>query len=74
MADLAPDRVAGLHQNFLASRRPRPRGPAAEESLTAEDQARIQAMRRRRQDAETGYSAIQAPVPGSRGEIAGAYG
>ena len=59
MADLAPDRVAGLHLNFLAA--PRPEGLRTA-SLTPEDQARIQAMRRW-QEAETGYSAIQGTRP-----------
>ena len=59
MADLAPDRVAGLHLNFLAA--PRPEGLRTA-SLTPEDQARIQAMRRW-QDTETGYSAIQGTRP-----------
>jgi pimeloyl-ACP methyl ester carboxylesterase len=59
MADLAPDRVAGLHLNFLAA--PRPEGLRTA-SLTAEEQARIQAMRRW-QDTETGYSAIQGTRP-----------
>jgi epoxide hydrolase len=59
MADLAPDRVAGLHLNFLAA--PRPEGLRTA-SLTPEDQARIQGMRRW-QEAETGYSAIQGTRP-----------
>jgi epoxide hydrolase len=59
MADLAPGRVAGLHLNFLAA--PRPEGLRTA-SLTPEDQARIQDMRRW-QDAETGYSAIQGTRP-----------
>jgi epoxide hydrolase len=59
MADLAPDRVAGLHLNFLAA--PRPEGLRTA-SLTPEDQARIQGMRRW-QDTETGYSAIQGTRP-----------
>ena len=59
MADLAPDRVAGLHLNFLAV--PRPDGLRTD-SLTPDDQARIQAMRRW-QEQETGYSAIQGTRP-----------
>jgi pimeloyl-ACP methyl ester carboxylesterase len=59
MADLAPDRVAGLHLNFLAA--PRPEGLRTA-SLTPEDQGRIQAMRRW-QETETGYSAIQGTRP-----------
>jgi microsomal epoxide hydrolase len=59
MADLAPDRVAGLHLNFLAV--PRPDGLRTA-SLTPEDQARIAAMRLW-QDDETGYSAIQGTRP-----------
>ena len=59
MADLAPGRVAGLHLNFLAV--PRPDGLRTA-SLTPDDQARIEAMRRW-QEQETGYSAIQGTRP-----------
>ena len=59
MADLAPDRVAALHLNFLAAPRPEGLRPA---SLPPEDQARIQAMRQW-QTEETGYSAIQGTRP-----------
>ena len=59
MADLAPDRVAGLHLNFLAV--PRPDGLRTA-SLAPEDQARIQGMRLW-QEQETGYSAIQGTRP-----------
>jgi pimeloyl-ACP methyl ester carboxylesterase len=59
MADLAPDRVAGLHLNFLSA--PRPTGERTA-SLTPEQQADIEAMRRFRKE-ETGYSAIQGTKP-----------
>jgi pimeloyl-ACP methyl ester carboxylesterase len=59
MADLAPDKVVGLHLNFLAV--PRPDGSRTA-SLGPDDQARVQAMRLW-QDAETGYSAIQGTRP-----------
>jgi pimeloyl-ACP methyl ester carboxylesterase len=59
MADLAPDRVAGLHLNFLAVPRPDGLRTAA---LTPDDQARIQGMRLW-QEQETGYSAIQGTRP-----------
>jgi microsomal epoxide hydrolase len=59
MADLAPERVAGLHLNFLAA--PRPEGLRTA-SLPPEDQARIRAMRQWQAE-ETGYSAIQGTRP-----------
>ena len=59
MADLAPDRVAGLHVNFLTA--PRPAGERTA-SLTAEEQAGIEAMRHW-QEWESGYSAIQGTKP-----------
>jgi pimeloyl-ACP methyl ester carboxylesterase len=63
MADLAPDRVAGLHLNFLSA--PRPEGVRTS-SLPAEDQANIEAMRRWREEG-AGYSAIQSTRPQTLG-------
>ena len=59
MADLRPDRVAGLHVNFLSA--PRPEGERTA-SLPPDEQARIEAMRAWQQT-ETGYSAIQGTKP-----------
>lgn len=59
LADLRPDRVAGLHVNFLSA--PRPAGERTA-SLSQEDQARIEAMRAWREE-ESGYSAIQGTKP-----------
>ena len=59
LADLEPDRVAGLHLNFLSA--PRPEGQRTA-SLPAEEQARIEQMRAWQQN-EAGYSAIQGTKP-----------
>jgi microsomal epoxide hydrolase len=59
MADLVPDRVVGLHLNFLTA--PRPPGES-NTSLSPEDQARIGAMRAW-QERESGYSVIQGTKP-----------
>ena len=58
MADLAPERVAGLHLNFLSI--PRPRDDTAD--LTEEESA-SQAAMSRWQANETGYSTIQGTKP-----------
>jgi len=55
MADLQPDRVVGLHLNFVTV--PRPSGERTD-ALDAEDQASIERMREWR-ETEAGYSAIQ---------------
>jgi pimeloyl-ACP methyl ester carboxylesterase len=59
LADLEPDRVAGLHVNFLTA--PRPAGDRTA-ALPPEEQADIEAMRRW-QERESGYSAIQGTKP-----------
>jgi microsomal epoxide hydrolase len=59
MADLAPDRIAGCHLNFLTA--PRPTGERTS-SLPLDEQAGIQEMRSWR-ERESGYSAIQGTKP-----------
>ena len=63
MADLRPDRVVGLHLNFVTV--PRPSGERTDE-LDAEDQASIERMREWRETGG-GYSAIQGTRPQTLG-------
>jgi pimeloyl-ACP methyl ester carboxylesterase len=59
VADLAPDRVAGLHLNFVSVPRPKDERTA---ELAADEQANIEQMRVWNAD-EAGYSAIQGSKP-----------
>jgi microsomal epoxide hydrolase len=63
MADLAPDRVAGLHVNFVTV--PRPRSERADE-LDPEERASLERTRAF-QEAGAGYSAIQGTRPQTLG-------
>ena len=63
MADLAPDRVAGLHVNFVSV--PRPSGERAHE-LDPEERASVEWMRPF-QETGAGYSAIQGTRPQTLG-------
>ena len=63
MADLAPDRVAGLHLNFVSV--PRPRGERTDE-LDPDERASVERMSTFQQTG-AGYSAIQGTKPQTLG-------
>ena len=63
MADLAPDRVAGLHLNFVSV--PRPSGERTDE-LDADERASVERMSAFQQTG-AGYSAIQGTKPQTLG-------
>jgi pimeloyl-ACP methyl ester carboxylesterase len=63
VADLVPDRVAGLHLNFVAVGAPKTQG---EDSLSPEEQAALDAMHEWRRTG-AGYQEIQGTKPQSLG-------